>query len=457
MILGEEKLRANFLVSCLKINMNRKEHWNLSKVSKLFIFQCFAMGACLGVVSFGSPESETLLSVSKERLLLYSILYGVSCLIFGEIIGLFASNHRNLIWKKCVLSFVSPAMGSLGLILAVWTIEFEFVGRFAILKMVFLTGAFSFLFLSLLDRINRRNPWKILVHLPKDEADKVTSGFEFLGGQIEWLPQISADEDKNLLKYCIEKGVDFVIWDKADAEFDVMEMLAAGVRVISISALWEMFSQKIPHSEINQDWLTKLDLRQRDPIVRRVKRIMDILIASLGLLFALPLLFLAGLAIVMESGFPLFFKQRRSGYLGRSYILYKLRTMKIDAEKGGAEWASPQDNRVTYTGRFLRKTRIDEIPQFWNVIKGEMSIVGPRPERPELEKAIVKKLPFWNCRYLLKPGLTGWAQIKYQYASDLETSEEKLAYDLFYVKNASFFLDWEIILSTLRSLTKGSR
>jgi lipopolysaccharide/colanic/teichoic acid biosynthesis glycosyltransferase len=105
----------------------------------------------------------------------------------------------------------------------------------------------------------------------------------------------------------------------------------------------------------------------------------------------------------------------------------------------------------------LRRTRIDEIPQFWNVIKGEMSIVGPRPERPELEEQIVQKLPYWNCRYLLKPGLTGWAQIKYQYASDLDTSEEKLAYDLFYVKNASFFLDLEIILSTLRSLTKGSR
>ena len=131
--------------------------------------------------------------------------------------------------------------------------------------------------------------------------------------------------------------------------------------------------------------------------------------------------------------------------------------MKPDAEKSGAAWAAKEDQRVTYVGRLLRRTRIDEIPQFWNVIKGEMSIVGPRPERPELEKDIEAKLPFWNCRYLLKPGLTGWAQIKYQYASDLETSEEKLAYDLFYVKNASFFLDLEIILSTLRSLTKGSR
>ena len=108
-------------------------------------------------------------------------------------------------------------------------------------------------------------------------------------------------------------------------------------------------------------------------------------------------------------------------------------------------------------GQILRKWRIDEIPQFWNVIKGEMSIVGPRPERPELEEKINENLPFWKCRYLLKPGLTGWAQIRYEYASDMESSEEKLAYDLYYIKNASFFLDMEIMLSTLRSLTKGSR
>ena len=131
--------------------------------------------------------------------------------------------------------------------------------------------------------------------------------------------------------------------------------------------------------------------------------------------------------------------------------------MRKDAEGGGARWAQEQDKRVTYVGRFLRKTRIDEIPQLWNVIKGEMSLVGPRPERPELDEEIERISPFWKCRYLLKPGITGWAQIKYQYASDLESSEEKLSYDLFYVKNASFFLDLEIILSTLRSIMKGSR
>jgi lipopolysaccharide/colanic/teichoic acid biosynthesis glycosyltransferase len=137
--------------------------------------------------------------------------------------------------------------------------------------------------------------------------------------------------------------------------------------------------------------------------------------------------------------------------------LHKLRTMRQAAEEGGAQWAEEQDTRVTFVGRFLRKTRIDEIPQLWNVIKGEMSLVGPRPERPELDEEIERSSPFWKCRYLLKPGITGWAQIKYQYASDLESSEEKLSYDLFYVKNASFFLDLEIILSTLRSIMKGSR
>ena len=131
--------------------------------------------------------------------------------------------------------------------------------------------------------------------------------------------------------------------------------------------------------------------------------------------------------------------------------------MKQDAEEGGVQWAQQNDHRVTFVGRFLRKTRIDEIPQLWNVIKGEMSLVGPRPEIPELDEEIERTSPFWKCRYLLKPGITGWAQIKYQYASDLESSEEKLSYDLFYVKNASFFLDLEIILSTLRSIMKGSR
>lgn len=131
--------------------------------------------------------------------------------------------------------------------------------------------------------------------------------------------------------------------------------------------------------------------------------------------------------------------------------------MKNDAEKIGATWASENDERVTIIGKILRKLRIDEIPQFWNVIKGDMSIVGPRPERPEFQDELKQSVPHWDARHLVKPGITGWAQIKYRYASSMEASEQKLAYDLYYLRNISFALDFEIILGTLRSIGKGSR
>ena len=437
--------------------MKTQEHWILSKLIVIAICQIIAMGVCIIVACFYSPQSETLLQVSKERLFIYSFIYGVSFLISGEIIGLFASSHRNLSWKKFVLSLIAAFVGTLGLILIVWVFEFEFVGRFAVLKIILLTGVITFLIISLLEKLSLKNPWRILALLPNEEGRRVQVSFKFLEDEIKWLPAFHSSSNSNLVNYCSDQGVDLVILNKADTKLDVIGLLASGVRVLSVSAFWEMFTQKIPHSEINQDWLTKLDLRQRDPLARRVKRLSDIIIASIGLVIAFPILLIACVAIVLESGFPVFFQQTRSGYLGRPYVLYKLRTMKQDAEKNGAEWAMKFDSRVTWVGKFLRKTRIDEIPQFWNVIKGEMSIVGPRPERPELEGKIIQELPFWSCRYLLKPGLTGWAQIKYQYASDLDTSEEKLAYDFFYVKNASFFLDLEIMLSTLRSLMKGSR
>ena len=131
--------------------------------------------------------------------------------------------------------------------------------------------------------------------------------------------------------------------------------------------------------------------------------------------------------------------------------------MRKNAEKRGAVWANENDSRVTNIGKILRKLRIDEIPQFWNVIKGDMSIVGPRPERPEFQEELHQSVPYWNVRHLVKPGITGWAQIKFKYASSMQSSEQKLAYDLYYLRNLSFALDFEIILGTLRSIGKGSR
>ena len=220
---------------------------------------------------------------------------------------------------------------------------------------------------------------------------------------------------------------------------------------------WEKHLDRIPPRLVDRNWLAKLDLRMRDPFLHRIKRLMDICVGTIGLFVFTPILIPSLFLVAIDSGFPVFFSQKRTGFLGREYVLYKLRTMRKDAEKDGAEWAKENDLRITKVGKFFRKWRIDELPQFWNVIRGDMSVVGPRPERPEFQMQLEKEVPHWNCRHLVKPGMTGWAQIRYRYASDLISSEQKLAYDLFYVKNTSFALDFEIILSTLRSIGKGSR
>ena len=437
----------------------KSEHWNLSKVTKLVFCQLIAMGVCLVVTLHYSPASETLLQVNRERLLFYAATLGVFFLLAGEVSGLFVDQRRNGAWKRVFLTLVSSGLSVLGLIILVWTIEFDFVGRFAAFKMLSGVALLVYLFLAFQGFLSQGNPWRTLVLASGERKERIRAYLGFESVDVVWVELGDGPMDKeSLLRTCDAEEVELLLLEEEqEREVPVMSLLASGVRVMGVASFVETFCQRIPPSEVDAAWLTKLNLRQRDPIVRRVKRLNDLLLASLGLVLSLPLLLLAGLAIVLDTGFPLFFHQTRTGYLGRPYTLFKLRTMRQDAEGEGAQWAQEQDKRVTYVGRFLRKTRIDEIPQLWNVIKGEMSLVGPRPERPELDEEIERTSPFWKCRYLLKPGITGWAQIKYQYASDLESSEEKLSYDLFYVKNASFFLDLEIILSTLRSIMKGSR
>jgi len=424
--------------------MQRREHWNLSKLAKLSVCQIIAMATCLVVILFDSPTSETLLQVNRERLFIYASIYGLCFLLAGEVSGLFVNSTRNLSWKRFLLAVVSSVLGSLGLVLAVWIVEFDFIGRLAVFKIVIATGAISFLFLSFQNSLSNRNPWRVLALLNDVRVKQLKSYLGTRADEITWIVPKESPSESTMVKFCNENAVEILILDQ-------------GNDVLGVEPFVESLSQKIPSAEVDRSWLARLDLRQRDPIVRRVKRLSDLFTATIGLILCLPILLIACLAIVLETGFPLFFHQKRTGLLGRTYTLHKLRTMQKDAEKKGAEWAQKGDLRVTRVGRFLRRWRIDEIPQFWNIIKGEMSIVGPRPERPELEKEINSRLPFWMCRYLLKPGLTGWAQIRFEYASDMESSEEKLAYDLFYIKNASFLLDLEIMLSTIRSLTKGSR
>lgn len=231
----------------------------------------------------------------------------------------------------------------------------------------------------------------------------------------------------------------------------------AGVEILDYVALSEELAQEIPLAHINDEWLMTVALNSSVVQIRKIKRATDILVSVLGLILGIPLIFFFGLLIKLTSPGPVIYRQTRVGQGGRTYVLYKLRTMRQDSESHGATWARSRDTRVTRIGYFLRKWRIDELPQLFNILKGEMSLVGPRPERPEFTEKLAAFIPFYNERHLVQPGLTGWAQVRYPYAASFEAAARKLQFDLYYIKNMSFLLDIAILLRTFKTILVGLR
>lgn len=216
-------------------------------------------------------------------------------------------------------------------------------------------------------------------------------------------------------------------------------------------------ASRIPLPEIQSDtryhdpdWLTA----NWTPGFRRTKRAFDIAVSAMLLTVSLPVLAIVGLAIRLDSRGPVIYTQPRIGANGTRFTIFKLRTMRRDAERNGSSYAAVNDPRITRIGRWLRKTRLDEVPQLWNVLKGDMSIIGPRPERPENEHMLEDAIPGFHLRTCVRPGLTGWAQICAPYANTTEQSGRKLEYDLYYIRNASITLDVRIALHTIRVMLK---
>ena len=250
-------------------------------------------------------------------------------------------------------------------------------------------------------------------------------------------------------------ALDSPLPDKFTAE--LMHMRLEGIQVFDLSEFYERFMSKVPIFHLKDGWFVfsqGFNLLHHSAEMR-VKRIVDIFAAVVGLVVFLPLILLASLLVTASSrGGPIFI-QERTGLNGRTFKLYKIRTMVHNAESEGVRWASPDDKRVTPVGRFLRKTRIDELPQLWNVIKGDMSFIGPRPERPVFNRKLEKEIPYYDLRHLVKPGITGWAQVMYPYGASVEDARRKLEYDLYYIKNYSLILDVAIVLKTFRIVFGG--
>ena len=232
---------------------------------------------------------------------------------------------------------------------------------------------------------------------------------------------------------------------------DLLRIKTAGVHVNDFSSFMERETGRVDLDTVNPSWLIFSDGFSSGRAVSSVaKRMFDVLASGVLLLLTFPVILLFALLVKLDSRGPAFFRQTRVGLFGQPFELVKLRSMRSDAEKDGAQFAQKDDPRVTRIGRFIRKARIDELPQAWSVLKGEMSFVGPRPERPEFCDDLEDKLPYYAERHMVKPGITGWAQINYPYGASIADSRNKLEYDLYYAKNYTPFLDLLILLQTLR-------
>ncbi len=227
------------------------------------------------------------------------------------------------------------------------------------------------------------------------------------------------------------------------------------VEVITLDKFNERVWRKVNLENVNHLWFLNNIVSGKRSLYETTKRFFDFVLGILLIPVFILLGIIISLLIKIEGGGPVFYKQLRVGQKGKSFNLIKFRTMRTDAEKNGAQWTIENDKRVTRIGRFLRKTRLDELPQLINIIKGEMSFVGPRAERPEFHHLLVKEIPFYDRRYLVKPGLTGWAQINYTYGSSVEDTKEKLSYDFYYLKNRSLVFDVGIILKTINIVLAG--
>jgi sugar transferase (PEP-CTERM system associated) len=240
----------------------------------------------------------------------------------------------------------------------------------------------------------------------------------------------------------------------------LLECRLGGVQVTNLPRFFERVHQRVPIDSLKASWLIYGNGFRQSWLRAVVKRSFDIVVAAALLPTALPLMVVCACLIWLDGGAPIIYRQERVGRRGQIFTLLKFRSMTTDAEKNGqASWASINDTRVTTIGRFMRRTRIDELPQLINVLKGEMSFVGPRPERQQFVAMLTEQIPFYAVRHCVKPGITGWAQVRYTYGGNVEESAKKLEYDLYYVKNHSLLLDMLILLRTVRVvlLAEGAR
>jgi sugar transferase (PEP-CTERM system associated) len=344
--------------------------------------------------------------------------------------------------------FVLAAAAVISLV-AGWRVAFEWlVGRVGPSERLLVVGTGpAALSLAAEIKARRQELGVRIVGFVDADGMRPVGGDEHVIGSVDDIPEIVRQHQ-----------VDRVVVSLADARGKLpmdklLDMKLSGVVFDHLASVYEEYTGKIALENLRPSWLIFSEGFRKSPVLTAAKRVGDILAASIGLLLAAPIMGMVALAVRLSSPGPALYHQERVGQRGRTFTVHKFRSMRTDAEAAtGAVWAQANDTRVTPVGAFLRKTRLDELPQLWNVLKGEMSLVGPRPERPEFVRMLTEQIPFYGQRHSVKPGVTGWAQVSYTYGASVEDAMEKLQYDLYYIKNLSMGLDLFVLFKTVQTV-----
>jgi sugar transferase (PEP-CTERM system associated) len=449
----------------------------------LGVAEALLLGASIyaaAYLRFSGPDESQYVRFLPAQALVFAVLIMLGLGAMGQYQTYMRAGWFGLLARQAI-GFV---LGGFALVVTYYVVPQAYVGR-GVLGLALVFGfvavtAFRAVFLRLVEvEVFKR---RILVLGAGERASQIHNrlrrrsdrrGFSLVGflpspGEAVALPAgLLVTLDRPLREWVEQHEVDEIVVAVEDRRGSLMidellECRQLGILVTDLTTFFEREAGRVQLSLTHPSWLVFSGGFNATPVRRFSKRSFDLIVSLWVLLFAWPLMLLVMLAIRIESGpgQPIFYRQERVGARGRTFWLVKFRSMRTDAEVDGvARWAAADDDRVTRVGRLIRKVRLDELPQIWNVFKGEMSFIGPRPERPKFVADLGKKITYYHLRHCLKPGLAGWAQLRYPYGASEEDAAEKLKYDLYYVKNHNLLFDMLILIHTVEVVLfgKGAR
>ena len=391
-------------------------------------------------------------------------VYGAAFLLVAYAAGLYDWRERARLLALLLRILVVASLAAAATLGFFYVAFYRPIGRYAVAAAVLLSGPFVLLPRYVVWRLLRSRPTRVLFLGSGPLAAKLEEALRGHGATYEVVRSDGARPapPDALLDVCRARGVDEIVLPGDPAELapvllSALHCLPLGCRIRSEADFHEDLFSSVPVEHVGPDWMLSRGLDTSNHVAEGVKRLTDVVLALLILVALAPFTLLALLAIALSADGPVFFRQARVGRYGRTFRIWKLRTMRVDAEAGAPQWASDDDPRRTRVGRLLRRTRLDEVPQVANILLGEMSFVGPRPERPEFVRELEGRIPYYAWRHFVRPGLTGWAQVNLPYGSSVEDARRKLEYDLYYVRHYSLLTDLLIVLRTAAAGLRGAR